>query len=314
MDPTFLDDIPLLDTDTDTDIHIDTDIDTDAGIATGIDADAGFDFDADPEAVLLTWDREEAKTAEWRSYGEKSPEAFQVDQVQARSADGAPRWSPGEDPRMEAQEGQVAQPIADDVPPHPLARRLGVEPALVHRIDLLRAARLPEPEALLEAAFSSGPSDPAAAQVLLASGLLSSAQRTPEARLAVTLSLLARLVARADPQKTLGPTGAGLRAELMPNGWRYTISSWPRLRYAWRGGLVALLDPRPEDASTVEALDEVTRLNPSEAEPVSVSIHEAFPEPRVGFGVAALSLVVSGWTLAREIRREKVGRRGRRRR
>lgn len=198
----------------------------------------------------------------------------------------------------------------------PLADRLGVEAEQVDRVDLLVAPRLADPETLLQAAFDRGPTDSDAAGLLLAAALLSQAQRITEGRHAAALALLARLVARADPRKTLGPDGMARRAELMPNGWKYTIGSWPRLRYAWREGLRDLLEVRQEDDATADALDEVTRLTAAEPEPVSVAIQESWPQPRVAFAVTFVGVTVAGWALWRELsyeRRARGERRARRR-
>lgn len=209
-----------------------------------------------------------------------------------------------------------------------LAQRLGVAESAIARVPLLNTPKLADPETLLDAAFKTGPSDKEAAQLLLASAILSQAQRTTEGRLAATLSLLAPLVARADPDRTLGPDGAAWRAAALPNGWRYALGSWPRIRYAWREGMRDFLlghgpapapspparygaaEPyAPSDMAISEALDEVTRMNPAEAEPVSVTLQETFPQPSIGFAVSALSLVVSGWALSRELSMERRMRR-----
>jgi len=195
----------------------------------------------------------------------------------------------------------------------PLAERLGVSQEAVGRVEVLRHVTLPEAEALLDQAFAAGPTDPEAAQLLLASAMLAQAQRTPEGRLAAALTLLARLVAKADPQKTLGPDGAVRRAEVMPNGWKYTLGSWDRLRYAWREGMRDLLNVRPVDEGLAQALDEITRLSPAEPEPVRVAIQETFPQPHIAFAVTAVSLMVSGYSLYRETRLERRLRRGKRR-
>lgn len=183
----------------------------------------------------------------------------------------------------------------------PLAERLGVPTEQIARVDCLAGPHLGAPEDLIKQAFETGATDPDAAQMMLAASILSQAQKTVEGRLSAALSLLARLVAKADPRKTLGPDGAVARQEFMPNGWRYTLSSWPRLRYAWREGLRDLLDVRPEDEATADALDEVTRMSPAEPEPVSVAIQESWPQPRVAFGVAFAGLAVSGYTLWRNL-------------
>jgi len=180
-----------------------------------------------------------------------------------------------------------------------LAERLGVPAERVESIDLLRTPRLPDPEKLLEAAFAAGAQTPDDAAVLLGAAALSLSQSIPDGRHAVTLALLAPLLAQSDPYMTLGPTGAEIRAEVMPNGWRYTLTSWPRLRYAWREGMQRLLRVDAEDQRVVEALHEATRMNPAEPEPVSVAIQEQWPAPAVSFAVAGTSLLLTGWQILR---------------
>lgn len=201
-----------------------------------------------------------------------------------------------------------------------LSLRLGVPEDAVARVPMLQASKLAEPDLLLKTAFEMGAQDPAAAQLLLASAMLAQADRTTEGRLAASLSMLARLVARADPAMTLGPKGSGIRAHVMPNGWRYTLNSWPRLRYAWREkpGLRDLLEVpegtameafgalHPESRDAVfGALDEVTRLTPAEPEPVTVAIQEVFPQPGISFAVSVLALGVTGWSLHRELSKDR---------
>lgn len=193
-----------------------------------------------------------------------------------------------------------------------LHERIGVAEEVVGRVPLLLAPVLADPGTLLKEAFATGPRDAEAANALLAAALLSQARATHEGRLAATLALLSRLVAKADPRKTLGPDGAALRDDLMPNGWQYTIVSWPRLRYAWREGLAELLDVREKDRGIVEALDEVTRLSPSEPEPVSVSIQETWPPPAAALALTLAGLGIGGWTIWRELSLEADLRRRRR--
>jgi hypothetical protein len=231
-----------------------------------------------------------------------------------------------------------------------LSERLGIPREELERVGLLQVTKLPDYEELLTASFKVGPSDPAAAQALLASALLAKAGSTSEGRLSAALTLLARLVAKADPAMTLGPNGAKIRARVMPNGWRYTIDSWTRLRYAWREGLVELLDPTrrgprrpsmeilehdPDEAAdqermgeapagavaqsekdpdieigTVQALDEITRLNPADPEPVTVAIQEQWPNPKIAFAITAAGLSISLYSMfiamreAEEVKRE----------
>jgi len=220
-----------------------------------------------------------------------------------------------------------------------LSDRLGIPEEELERAGLLHVTKLPEYGDLLTAAFEVGPSDPPAAQALLAAALLSKAGSTAEGRLSAALTLLARLVAKANPAMTLGPEGATIRARVMPNGWRYTVDSWARLRYAWREGLVELVDPNArgprkssmelieqsgtdEDSApdermgeapaetieraepdpnieigTVQALDEITRLNPADPEPVSVAIQEHWPNPKIAFGITVAGLGISIYSM-----------------
>jgi hypothetical protein len=204
-----------------------------------------------------------------------------------------------------------------------IAERLGVRPEQIDRVELLRRPTLPDPEKLIEAAFQTGPNDPEAANMLLASAVLSYAERATEGRLAAALALLARMIAKADPARTLGPDGAAIRAEAMPNGWRFTLQSFPRLRYAWRSrpGLRELLEiPDGEDAEEMQtlttkygavaterrtyelepvaqAMDEVTRLNPAEPEPVTVAIQEQFPPPRVATAISLVGIAATIWSV-----------------
>lgn len=188
-----------------------------------------------------------------------------------------------------------------------VAERLGVPETQIQNVDLLNTHALPTPDALFDQAFSVCQSNPEEGQLLLAAALLSQAQHTPEGRLSGALSLLAPLVARADPMKTLGPEGAALRSELLPSGWKAMSQSWEKLRYAWREreGLPTLLDVRPDDQTTVQALNEITRLHPAEPEPVSVAIQESFPAPRIAFAVTVLGMAFTLRTVIRDLNRPK---------
>lgn len=183
-----------------------------------------------------------------------------------------------------------------------LAQRLGVPHALLSKVPLLSGHALARPEVLFQEAFRIGKTDPESANLLLAAAILSRAQSTSEGRLAGSLSLLSRLVARANPYKTLGPEGAHLREEIMPSGWVEMTKSWKRLRYAWREGMSDLLDVGSEDTGIVQALNEITRLHPAEPEPVSVSIKEQFPKPRLAFAVSVLGIGLTLRFALREIR------------
>jgi hypothetical protein len=189
-----------------------------------------------------------------------------------------------------------------------LADRLGVEPSKIEQVASLMTPALLPPDRLFEEAFQTAEKEPEQAQLLLAAAILSQAQQTHEGRLSGALSLLAQLVASANPLKTLGPDGAELRHELMPSGWVITMRSWPRFRYAWREGLESLLDVGPHGQATVQALNEITRLHPSEPDPVPVAIQEQFPAPKVAF---VLTLVGLGFTVRTALKEMRQGRRRR---
>ena len=196
-----------------------------------------------------------------------------------------------------------------------LAERLGCAPEHVDRFgELAPTGALADPDTLLDRAFALGPNDPEGAQVMLAAAALAGAQRIADGRHAATLALMAPLIGKANPAKTIGPEGAEIRADVMPNGWRYTLGSWERLRYAWREGMGDLLDLDPEDGAIVNALNEVTRLTAAEPEPVKVAIQEHFPHPKVAFLVTMVGLTFTGYgiwrsaTAQREVSRIRKGR------
>ncbi len=186
-----------------------------------------------------------------------------------------------------------------------VAERLGVPIEQVEKIDLLMAPVLPSPERLFAETFRIAEQDPQTAQVLLAAAIMAQGQRTPEGRLSGTLSLIAHLVASADPMKTLGPDGAQLRHELLPTGWQAMTQSWQKTRYAWREGLEHLLDVQADQTATVQALNEITRLHPAEPEPVSVAIQEQFPAPVVAFGLTIFGLALTARTALKEMRQAR---------
>lgn len=163
-----------------------------------------------------------------------------------------------------------------------IAQRLGIHPNKVEQLDLVVGTRIREPKDLLAAAFKAGPVAPKKASILLGTAILAQAERTAEGRLAAALALLAPLVAQADARKTLGPEGATIRMDIMPNGWEHTLTSWGRLRYAWREGMGKLLDERKEHRFVYSALDELTRMSPAEPEPITVSITEKWPTGPAG--------------------------------
>jgi len=182
--------------------------------------------------------------------------------------------------------------------------RLGLPREEMGNLPILAGRALPDPNTLFDQAFEGAEEHPQESQTLLAAALLSQARNTPEGRLSGALALIAKLVARANPDMTLGPRGSELREHLMPNGWRYTAQSWGRLRYAWREGMRDLLDVHEHDP-IADALDEITRLNPAEPEPVSVAIQEQFPPPTVGFAITVLGLSLTGYGIYRNWQREK---------
>lgn len=143
--------------------------------------------------------------------------------------------------------------------------------------------------------------------MLLAAALLQKAQSTNEGRLSAALSMIAQLVAKADPQRTLGPPGAELRAHLIPSGWMAMADSWEKTRYAWREGMEVLLgaEQSPSSRATVQALNEITRLSPAEPEPVKVHIQESFPAPKIAFAVTAIGLGFSLRSFIKEWRSRK---------
>lgn len=193
-----------------------------------------------------------------------------------------------------------------------LAARIGVAPRHVDRFggEIVSKGSLADPDTLIDRAFQLGPSDPEGAQAMLAAAALSGAQQISDGRHAATLALIAPLVGKADPNMTLGPAGAPLRAEIMPNGWRYTLGSWERLRYAWREGLADLLGVEPEDGAVVNALNEVTRLTPAEPEPVKVAIQEQWPHPKVATVLTLIGLSFTGYTLWKDVRTARKATRG----
>lgn len=168
---------------------------------------------------------------------------------------------------------------------------------LAHGLDHRDAAEL------LDEAFKAGSTDPARAQALLSASVLAFARQTSEGRLSAALALLSPLVGQAPIENTLGPAGAARRQEMMPNGWRYTLVSWQRLRYAWREGLVELLDPAPGMLPVVHALDEVTRLNPAEAEPSQVVIQKVNPHQSIGLLIGGIGVALGLHSLYRSSKR-----------
>ncbi len=182
-----------------------------------------------------------------------------------------------------------------------IAQRIGVSPEQADKASLLHNSMLREPGDLLSKAWDLGPRDPAAAQTYLAAAVLAYGQRTADGRHAATLSLLAPLVGKADPYKTLGPAGQPIRAEVMPNGWGPTLQSPERLRYAWREGLWKLLDLDEDDQGIVNALNEVTRLSPAEPEPTRVNIQETFPAPKIAFTISIIGLTLAMRSLWKDL-------------
>jgi hypothetical protein len=211
-----------------------------------------------------------------------------------------------------------------------VAERLGIPVERVEQIGYLKSPSLPQAKQLFDQAFSmvdhvakrdtyaamygDAARFPAGdentleeAQILLAAALLEKAQSSSDGRISGALALIAQLVAKADPQKTLGPAGQALRQHLMPNGWEAMTRSWEHVRYAWREGMAQLLDANATAAgrAIVQALNEITRLQPGEPEPVRVNIQESFPAPRVAFAVSVIGLALTARSLIKEFRTKK---------
>ena len=190
-----------------------------------------------------------------------------------------------------------------------LARRLRVPVEQLERVGALQVAVLPDPETLFSAALNSPQQDPEASQIALAAALLSAAEHSQEGRMRAGLTLLSKLVVRADPMMTLGPEGAEMRARILPKGWRGATSSWMSFRYAWREGMRHLLGV-PEDETSAEdaiadALDELTRLHHAEAEPISVAIQQSWPPEPIGGLVTIVGLGFTVWGVFGGFRRER---------
>lgn len=198
-----------------------------------------------------------------------------------------------------------------------VAERLGIPVEHIEQIDLLNKGMLPDASSLFGATFrkvgvvasseqfgAETAEELQNAQTLLAAALLDQAQHTELGRLSAALSLIAQLVVRANPQKTLGPEGAQLREHLIPEGWEAMSKSWERTRYAWREGLDELLDANKtaEGRAVVQALNEITRLHPADPEPVQVHIQETFPAPKLAFGLSVLGILFSMRTFIKEWR------------
>jgi hypothetical protein len=181
-----------------------------------------------------------------------------------------------------------------------LARRLAIPVELAQRAGLTDPKLLKDPAALIQAAAQVGPKDPEAASALLAAAVLGQSEQGADPRLSTFLRLLASMVSHSKASLLLGPEGSALRAQLMPNGWLYTIQSWPRSRYAWREGMTQLLEVGPEDVDRLHALDEITALSGSEAEPVSVVIQDVWPPKPVTTILTLIGMIVTSLGLYRE--------------
>lgn len=186
-----------------------------------------------------------------------------------------------------------------------LSERLAVSYGAVEPIGALQGHSLPEPSELYRQAFERAPQSPDEAQLLLASAILSNARRTSEGRLAAAQTLLAPLVANANPMKTLGPDGAALRADMMPLGWQQTVESWPRLRYAWREGMIEMLDVKESMQHSALALDELTRFHPGEPEPTAVQIKEQAPWEPLASLLGIIGTLLAVRAFVKDIRKNK---------
>ncbi len=181
-----------------------------------------------------------------------------------------------------------------------LARRLAIPVELAERAGLTDPKVLKDPAALIQAAAQVGPKDPEAASALLAAAVLGQSEQGADPRLSTFLRLLASMISHSKASVLLGPEGSALRAQLMPNGWLYTIQSWPRSRYAWREGMTRLLEVGPEDIDRLHALDEITAMSGSEAEPVSVVIQDVWPPKPVTTILTLIGMIVTSFGLYRE--------------
>jgi hypothetical protein len=185
-----------------------------------------------------------------------------------------------------------------------LPQKLDLSPAEVSLHPMLQATQLPDAEDLLLEGERLAPSDLEAANLLLAASVLSQSHHVRDARLATALQLLAPLIANANPENTMGPQGATTRSKAMPNGWRVTLSSWPKFRYAWResGGLKAIVAPigasvvDPDD-HRVELLDHITEMTPGETDPLQVELTKSFPPANIGFMITVIGLSFTGWNI-----------------
>jgi len=184
-------------------------------------------------------------------------------------------------------------------------------PDIAVRLDLQEGNRtqalsdlvLSDPRQMIEKACSLGPTDPAAASVWLAGALVAQAEREVDGRLRSFLVLLAPIVARSDAGLLLGPPGANLRQEVLPNGWTYTIESWHRMRYAWREGLVRLFHTTEGDRRVLQALDQLSRVSVGEADPVTVAIQESWPPKPWATVITLLGAALAAVGLSREYKR-----------
>lgn len=185
-----------------------------------------------------------------------------------------------------------------------LPQKLDLSPAEVSLHPMLQMPQLPDAEDLLLEAERLAPTNLEAANLLLAASVLSQSEHIRDARLATSLQLLAPLIADAQPENTLGPQGATTRSKAMPNGWRMTLSSWPKFRYAWRepGGLKAILAPPGESSvdpndHRVELLNHITEMTPGETDPLQVELRNSFPPANIGFMITVIGLSFTGWNI-----------------
>lgn len=186
---------------------------------------------------------------------------------------------------------------ADAHSPSPLERladQLEVPEAVLERAQITGLESPGAPDPLIDLALRLGPSDPPAASAALGTALLSAAAHEKDDRLATFLILVAPIVANSSAALLLGPEGSGVRRDVLPNGWKVAITSFDRMRYAWREGLWKLLLIDPErDGRTVRALNELTRLNPREQETVKVAIQESWPSPPTQLAITLTGLGIT---------------------
>jgi hypothetical protein len=185
-----------------------------------------------------------------------------------------------------------------------LPQKLDLSPEETAAHPMLQTPQLAGPEELILEAEKIAPQDLEAANLLLAASALSHSRYAQDARVATALQLLAPIIANADPENTLGPDGAWLTSPALSAGWRRTLSSWPKLRYAWRepGGLKSILAAPGESTvdpndHRVQLLDHLTQMTPGEVDPIQVQVRDSFPPANIAFLATVVGLGFTGWNI-----------------